>query len=204
MKLNTKLAVLAGMACVLAGVVVSHAADEGTLVRMKDGVCKFTVLDSRGVTPLKDLDLALTSPVDGTPILAGKTDLSGACALTVPAGRYIVRVRDMDLAILEASSEQSIVECRIVLPDEPMAVGGQDETAAPATEEGSSKKGAFWTAGGMQAFVVGTAVVLAVGGGGYLIYDEIDDDDDDDSSSTPPVPTTTTRRSRASTPSLSN
>lgn len=203
-KLNRGLVRLLSLGLVALGLTSAHAADDGSLVRMKAGDCKFTVLDAQGVTPLKDLDFALASPVDGATVLGGKTDISGTCALTVPAGRYVVRVRDMDLAILDASAEQTIVECRIVLPDEPLAVGGQND--APTTEESNKKKGAFWTTGGFKSFVVGTAIVLAVGGGGYAIYEANDDDDDNDDSGTPPPPPPkpTRRSSRASPPSVSN
>lgn len=179
----------------------------GSLLKLKAGTCTFTILDAQGVNPLPGMQLVLASPADGTVAAKTVTDNAGACALDIAQGRYVMSVQGMDLAILEASTDQTLTECRIVLPDEAMVVGGEDTTTAPTEEKSTKKAGGFWLASGgsMQPFVIGTVVVLAAAGGGYAVYENNNDDNDDDGGAdkgggnTPP-PTTTRTERRVSRP----
>jgi len=179
----------------------------GSLLKLKAGTCTFTILDSQGVNPLPGMQLVLAAPADGAVAVKSVTDNAGACAVEIPQGRYVMSVQGMDLAILEASTDQTLSECRIVLPEEAMVMGGADAAATPADEKSSKKAGGFWLASGgaMKPFVIGTVVVLAAAGGGYAIYENNNDDNDDDGGSnnggsTPP-PTTTQAERRSSRPS---
>lgn len=167
-----------------------------SLVKMKTGPCKFVLLDSRGVAPLSGWSLALNSPENGQALVQGTTDQSGVCELNVAPGRYIVSVDNMDLAILDAQADQTIAECRIVVPEKPMLVGGEEAAGEAGAAGGTGA--AVGGGGSLTPFVVGGAVILA-GAGGYAIYENNDDDDDDDSP-TPPPPTTTTRPRSSSQP----
>ncbi len=203
----------------LAGALMTQAEqappEAGSLLKLKAGVCSFTVLDQQGVNPLAGLNVVLASPEDGSVLLKGTTDVAGACSLDIAAGRYVLNVKGMDLAILETSADQTLAQCRIVLPESAMVAGGAD-AATPPTNEKSSKKGGFWLLGSsgssMTPFVVGSVVVLAAAGGGYAIYENNNDDNNDDNDTRiapPPAPTTTRRAteqpsSRPRPPSVSN
>ncbi|MCE9614309.1 MAG: hypothetical protein K8T26_08535 [Lentisphaerae bacterium] len=166
-----------------------------SLVKMKTGPCKFVLLDSRGVAPLSGWSLALTSPENGQALLQAKTDQNGACELDVTPGRYIVRVDNMDLAILDAQADQTISECRIVVPEKPLLAGGEASASGTGGEGGTEGAAPVVTGGnGLTPFIVGGAVILA-GAGGYAIYDN-NNDDDDDSPPPPPPPTTTRPKSK--------
>lgn len=209
------------LSVLMAGALMTQAEqappEAGSLLKLKAGVCSFTVLDQQGVNPLVGLNLVLASPEDGSVLLKGTTDVAGACSLDIAAGRYVLNVKGMDLAILEASADQTLAQCRIVLPESAMVAGGAEAATPPANEK-SSKKGGFWLLGSsgssMTPFVVGSVVVLAAAGGGYAVYennnDDNNDDDDDNGSGTSPTPPTTTSRStepsssRPRPPSVSN
>ena len=173
---------------VLVGSLAVQAADapEQGLFKMKAGACKFVILDSRGVTPMAGTALELTSPVDGKVLIQASSDLNGVCAIDVAEGRYVVRVKEMDLAVLDASASEALSECRIVVPEAAVMVGGQEGTPPP-TEQGSQKKGAAWWSKGskLTPFVVGGVVVLAAGGG-YLVYDNNNDNNNNDETPAPP------------------
>lgn len=178
-----RLTLLSGvLGLVLTGAMAVQAAEapEQGLFKMKAGACKFVILDSRGVTPMAGTALELTSPVDGKVLIQASSDQSGVCTLDVAAGRYVVRVHEMDLAVLDATAGETLSECRIVVPDAAVMVGGQEGTPPP-TEQGSKKKGAAWWSKGskLTPFVVGGVVVLAAGGG-YLVYDNNNNDNNND------------------------
>jgi len=188
------------MFALAAAIALNAAANESaiqqyeTLVKMKSGACSFTLLDSKGVKPLEGCALILSSVKDGTPVATAKSGKDGLCVLDIAAGRYILSVNTLDLAVIDASADQKLAACRIVVRDEAMAVGGAEGDEAAALEgegEETAPKGrlAWLTAGGhgSRALLIGGAVILV--GGGYAIYENNNDDDDNDQ--TPGVTTVT-------------
>jgi hypothetical protein len=146
-----------------------------SLIKMKTGTCVFKLLDSNGVKPLADQMLILASVKDGKALTTVSSSKEGICSLDIATGRYILSVNKMDLAVLEASESATLSECRIVVPEKGMLVGGQE---AKKEESKDSKRRMGWLAGGCSGatpFIIGGAVVLA-GGAGYLIYDNNKDE----------------------------
>jgi hypothetical protein len=138
------------------------------VLHLKSGPCTFRLLDSTGTKPQSGAALCLVSAEDLKPVASIKADDNGNCALTIAAGRYVLSVNEMNMAVLMASNDATLTDCRILLPTEPkpMPVGG-----APAQGEGSSSQrrgGAFWTAS--RTLVIGGTVIL-VGAAAYTVAD---------------------------------
>ena len=196
--LITKL-LTAALATAMSTTILAAPAD--SLVKMNTGICKFVLLDSRGVAPLGGWTLALESTEDGKAISSAVTGADGTAQFDVAQGRYIISVNEMDLAILETSIDQTIAECRIVVPDQPLLAGGADappaKGAGAAPAAGTGAKGAGFLGLRLTPFVVGGAVIL-VAGGGYAIYEN--NNNVNSGNNTPPPPPTTTRRSASPRP----
>lgn len=146
--------------------------DPGSLVKLKAGTCHFKLLASDGIKPLVGTTITLSSIKDGKNMFEAAADKAGKCKLDIAVGRYILSVNKRELAILETSEESKISECRIVVPDEAMQVGGQAKEGA-----GTKKAGAVLFS--MKPVIVGGVVVLT-GAGGYLVYDNNKSDNNDD------------------------
>ena len=142
-------------------------AEGKNLLKMKSGPCTFKLLEADGVTPLARSTLSLVSVAQGKTLVKALSDKAGVCVTEIAPGRYILNVNQKSLAVLETSEEATIKECRIIVPEKPMIVGG----AAEAAEEEEARKGLVaWLLGGegaAQPLIVGGVAVLA-GAGGYL------------------------------------
>jgi len=143
---------------------------------MKNGACTFKLLEADGLTPLAGSTLSLVSVADGKTLVKAVCDKAGVCVTEIAPGRYILNVNQKSLAVLETSEGATIKECRVIVPEKPMLVGGAEQ----AVEEEESRKGLVaWLLSGegaAQPLIVGGVAVLA-GAGGYLVYDNNTDED---------------------------
>jgi len=180
------------------GVVASHTvcADESaepapSVVRMKTGDCTFRLLQSDGIKPIVGTQVSLRSSEDGVPLAQAVTDKRGKCVLEVISGRHILNVADSSVLVVDASETARITDCRIVVPEEGLPVGGEGEEGQ-APPRNCVK---------FSAVVVGTVAVVT----GYLTRDEIvdlwrqqfgDEDGQDDGEEGAEEPTQTGRRKK--------
>jgi len=137
-------------------------ASSQSLLKLKAGSCKFTLLDSNGVKPVAGSTLSLASVKDGKGIAKTASDRMGQCVLNIPKGRHILKINEHNLAIIETTVASKIKECRIIVSKDAMVVGGDEKLA------GAGKGTALLTT---KQVVVGGLSVLTVGGGGYAAYD---------------------------------
>lgn len=186
---KVRIAAMGMVLCMLCATTLEAAADavQGrNLLRMKSGTCTFTLLQKDGVTPVKGATLTLLGVDDGKSRVNAVSDKTGTCVADIAAGRYILQVDRQSLAVLETAEASDIRQCRVIVPDKPMVVGGQEEAAQ---EEEARNALVAWLMGGEGAarpIIVGGVAILA-GTGGYLIYENNDDDDDDGDDQPAPV-----------------
>jgi hypothetical protein len=192
---------MAGLIAVMFLAGLSFAAEqkaEGTLLKLKSGTCTFKILASDGVKPLADAQLALAGTADGKEIATAKSDVNGKCTLDIKDGRYILKVNTANLAILDASSNNEISDCRIVVPAQNLQVGGQGTPPGgtppagnpPPRAAGPLPGGPGGGTGG-KIFGMSTTTLLIIGGTAVLVpvlVNNLDDDDDDNGGNPPPNP----------------
>jgi hypothetical protein len=143
----------------------ANSANTG-LAKMKAGPITFRILDAAGIRPQVDSTVAVAASEDGKMVGSGKTDAAGRCVLTLASGRYILSVNDVNLAVLLASDDATLSECKILMPSAPLAVGGQDPAGTPPPQQQEVRRGGAWW------FYAGGAAVLVVGGTTYWYLDE--------------------------------
>lgn len=152
--------------------IAAQSARPGSLLKMKSGVCSFRLLDATGVKPLDGATLALSSVTDGKVIVKATSDKQGNCKIDVAEGRYILSVDKLNVTIIETSDDLKITECRILVPEVPMQVGGQ-AGGAGAAGGGAAAAGGGAAAGGAGAAAGGGALLgtttLIVGGAAVVV-----------------------------------
>lgn len=131
-----------------------------SLVRMKAGVCKFTLLEASNMKPIGGREVSLTSSADGAALAKTATDRSGACSLDVSVGRFILGIDGQNVAIVEGQETSDVTECRILVPEGGLSVGG---LKPPARLLALIKS---------KPVIIGSVAVLGAGGG-YVGYREV-------------------------------
>ena len=115
-----------------------------SMVKMKSGECRFTVLGPDGIKPLEGVRVSIV-PVDGSAgDVSTVTDTGGVCGFNIDQGRYVISLNDRQIALLQTSPTETITDYRFVVPSESMImethaaaetiaeVTGAGETAAEA------------------------------------------------------------------------
>jgi hypothetical protein len=125
------------------------------VLTMKAGRCTFSLLDSAGVKPLKGSSFLLSSAENGRAIVKMKANAAGKCIFNVAVGRYILTVDGKKLAVIDVAKTAKIVECRVVVPEKGMLVGG-DEGDLP--KKPLLSKGVV--IGGVGVLVAGTTLAI--------------------------------------------
>jgi hypothetical protein len=176
-------AVLASLGLAVSAVAAEPAGEPVSgLVRMKSGVCKFTLLEGSNMKPVGGREISLTSSSDGAALAKTATDKRGVCSLDVSVGRFILGVDGRNVAIVEGQEASAVTECRILVPQGGLPVGGAD---APA-----------WR----RPVIIGSVVVLTVLGGfavGSALGDEgSSSEEPGDDTVTPPSGPQTSRGGR--------
>lgn len=193
---------------------------EDTVLRMKSGDVKLTILDPDGIRPLSDVDIQVQDAREAARLIRTTTDKSGSCAMTLEKGTYGLSIDGKAVALLESSDEAETSHLRLVTPRKPLLIGGAEGAPAGTTnavesvaagvtnltpaqvvaEEETKRRGLFYWVGkgGLKtAMIVGGAVATGV---------IIENNNDDGSSSTQPSAPTGTptprRSSRPSTPDI--
>jgi len=145
-------------------------ADAGPLATLKSGLCQFKVLASDGVKPLAGAVVKFIDGNDEKKVLDATADKAGKCSMELAAGRFILSINDINVSVLDIADNATISECRIIMPDQDLQVGGDAQAnAAPAakaavkTETKRRAAGAFWATGTGKA-VIGGVLVLTTGG----------------------------------------
>lgn len=142
----------------VATVAMAGTASMGTtMLRMQPGEGVFTILDTRGVSPLPGSQLSIRDMEQGEPVVGAVADEAGRAVVELTEGRFIVNVNNINLSVLDVNPDAEHSECRIVMPNQDMLVGGQADEDTVAL--GSTM---------MTPVVIGGAVVL-VGGVAYAI-----------------------------------
>lgn len=150
------------------------------LLKMKAGQCTFSLLDSDGVKPMKGSTLQLSAAEDGHSVVKMKADTAGKCVLDLAAGRYILTVDGKHLAIVDAATTATIAECRVIVPEKGVLVGGAEGDVPTGAESEEARRGliaGLLGGGGTRAVVIGGVVVL-VAGGTYAIIENNNDSGD--------------------------
>jgi hypothetical protein len=159
------IAVMMACAVALLMVVTTKAREDDAkdnLLKLKAGDCTFTLLNSDGVKPLAGSTLSVIASEDGKALITIKADKDGKCPVKLVIGRYVLNVDERNLAVIDAIEDSKITECRIVVPETSVPVGGQDDADADTRILG------------LKPLLIGGVAVLA--GGGYLIYNNNKDD----------------------------
>jgi hypothetical protein len=138
------------------------------VLTMKAGRCTFSLLDSAGVKALKGSSFSLSSAENGRAIVKMKADKAGKCIFNVAVGRYILAVDGKNLAVIDVAKTAKIVECRVVVPEQGVLVGGAE---GDVPKEGDVLKKPLLSKG----VVIGGVGVL-VAGTTYAIIENNEDD----------------------------
>ena len=159
-----KIAGVLAVSAVAAVTMAETATTGGTMLRMQPGEAVFTILDTRGVSPLPGSELSIRDMQQGETIVGAVADDAGRAVVELTEGRFIVNVDNINLSVLDVRADADHSECRIVMPSQDMLVGGQAEdddgdVAAAGITLGSRM---------MTPVIIGSAVVL-VGGVAYAI-----------------------------------
>jgi hypothetical protein len=145
-----------------------------SLLKMKAGDCTFTLLDADGVKPMAGSTLSVLDSENGKAVVTMKADKDGSCPVKLVTGRYILNVDKHNLAVIDAVEDSGITQCRILVPDADMLVGGQDDL----DDTGDGLRATLKK--NMKAVVIGSVAVVTAGA---LIYENNKDDDPDGESS---------------------
>lgn len=187
--------VIALVGLLVAGSVMAANNQSTALVKMKSGTCVFKMLDASGIKPLNGADLKLNNVDNGKMVAEAKANRNGVASVDVNDGRYVVSVDGKKLAIVDASAVASITECRLIVPDMPMQVGGQELVGAGALAGaggGGAAGGVAAAGGGLFGLSTTTLIVggVAVVGAGVTTAAVIEENRNKDDDPTPtPVPT---------------
>jgi hypothetical protein len=192
---------------------------EDTVLRMKTGDVKLTILDPDGIRPLANVEVKVQDAREATRLIQTATDKSGSCAMTLEQGTYGLSIDGKAVALIESASDAETSHLRLVTPRKPLRIGGAEGAPAGVTnvvesvaagvsnatpaqvvaEEEARRRGLFYWVGnnGLKtALIIGGAVATGV---------IIENNNDDGSSPTAPPatpPATPPRRSRPSTPDI--
>jgi hypothetical protein len=209
----------------LVGLVVPCLAGAGeSVLRMKSGDVKITLLDPDGIRPLADVDVKVQNAREVAGLIQTTTDRNGSCSMTLDAGTYGLAIEGKTVALINSDANAETTHLRLVTPRKPLLVGGAEgatatagatnavETVAGVTnatpaevvaEEESKRRGLFaWVGenGLKTALIIGGAVAT-----GIIIEDENDGPSRSPTVAATPAPTKTTttpRRARPSTPDI--
>jgi hypothetical protein len=174
--------VMSWVGIALVASVVMASANEKLSIKipsLTSGKCAITLLEADGIKPMADADLKLLTLKEGKEAAAAKSDRAGKCIVKLEEGRYILSVDGKNLTLVDASKNGQMAWCRIVVSENPMLVGGQ--------EEGETVAVAGW--GTTQVVMTALGAAVVIGGAWYLIDDYQDDDDDDTPATVTILPT---------------
>lgn len=177
MKRKLCIAAVVSMVGLATAEIVSQA--DGQFARFKSGEVTLTLLNSNGITPMKDATVKMLSATDGKDVATVVSDAAGHAVVKMDAGRYLLNVLDRNLCVVEFADNATLTEARVVVPAEGMLAAG-----AEAPEEGSSTNRSM-----LVPLLIGGSVILVGGGVGYAIYDHNRDSDDNKSPEPTPQPT---------------
>ncbi len=163
-----KIAGVLALSAVATVALAETAATRTTLLRMQPGEGVFTILDTRGVSPLPGSQLSIRDMQHGETIVGAVADDAGRAVVELTEGRFIVNVNNINLSVLDVRADADHSECRIVMPSQDMLVGGEADD-----DEGDVALGARM----MTPVIIGGAVVL-VGGVAYAIDEHSSSDSD--------------------------
>ena len=200
----------------LVGLVVPCLAGAAeSVLRMKSGDVKITILDPDGIRPLTDVEVKVQNAREVAGLIQTTTDRNGSCSMTLDSGTYSLAIEGKTVALINSDANAETTHLRLVTPRKPLLVGGAEGTAAAATnavagvtnaapaevvaEEEAKRSGLFaWVGenGLKTALIIGGAVAT-----GIILEQE------NDGPSRAPTPaatqtTTTPRRARPSTPDI--
>jgi len=155
--------VMTGTVAVLATfsiAVAAVAADSGVagaILKMKTGLCKFTLVQSDGVRPAAKAELTLTDAQNAERIITAKSDSLGVCSAELSEARYVLAVDGRKLGLVETSASGEIADYRIILPAVAAMVAGEDPEPTTNRRSGGGLvlAGLGGAAGGIAVFVIG-------------------------------------------------
>ncbi len=186
---------LLAVACISLSFAAPAGAQE-SLLRMKTGDIKLTILDPDGIRPMAGVDVKVQDARDASRMIQTTTDRAGSCAMTLESGTYGLAIGGKTVALLESAADAETAHLRLVTPRKPLLIGGAEASATntvqgaegttnatPAqvvAEEESQRRGLFYWVGqnGLKtALIIGGAVATGI---------IIENNNDDGSSTTPP------------------
>jgi len=144
---------------IAAAAVAADSGVAGAILKMKSGLCKFTLVQSDGVRPAAKAELTLTDAQNAERIITAKSDSLGVCSAELSEARYILAVDGRNLGLVETSASGEIADYRIILPAAAAMVAGQDPD--PTTTGGGGGGGGLvlaglgGAAGGIAVFIIG-------------------------------------------------
>ena len=155
--------VMTGTVAVLATfsiAVAAVAADSGVagaILKMKSGLCKFTLVQSDGVRPAAKAELTLTDAQNAERIITAKSDSLGVCSAELSEARYVLAVDGRKLGLVETSASGEIADYRIILPAVAAMVAGEDPEPTTNRRSGGGLvlAGLGGAAGGIAVFIIG-------------------------------------------------
>lgn len=130
MKVRGILLALVGIALPLAALTGygQNPALPASMVKMKSGECRFTVLGPDGIKPLEGVQISIV-PVNGSASeVSTATDASGVCGFNIDEGEYVISLNDRQIALLQTTPAETITDYRFVVPSESLIM----ETSAAA------------------------------------------------------------------------
>ena len=107
--------------------VLAAEQEDDTFLKMKAGDCTFKLLDAKGVKPLAGSELSFKSVQDGATAAKVTADKLGKCPVKLDVGKYVLAVDSRPLAIVLFEQDAQVTTCRIVVPEEDVAIGGAEQ-----------------------------------------------------------------------------
>ena len=157
---------------------------EDTVLRMKSGDVKLTILDPDGIRPLANVDVKVQDAREASRLIQATTDRSGSCGMTLEEGTYGLSIDGKAVALIASSPDAETAHLRLVTPRKPLLIGGAEGAAAGTTnvveaaagvtnatpaqivaEEENKRRGLFYWVGNnglTTALIVGGAVATGV------------------------------------------
>ena len=142
---------------IAAAAVAADSGVAGAILKMKSGLCKFTLVQSDGVRPAAKAELTLTDAQNAERIITAKSDSLGVCSAELSEARYVLAVDGRKLGLVETSASGEIADYRIILPAVAAMVAGEDPEPTTNRRSGGGLvlAGLGGAAGGIAVFIIG-------------------------------------------------
>lgn len=191
-----------------------------SVLRLKSGDVKLTLLSPDGIRPLANVEIGLQDARESGGLIQAVTDRNGSCAVTLERGTFGLSIAGRMVALLETSPDAETTHLRLVTPRQPLRIGGAEgtnttaavtnivEAAAGATNAAPAQAAANEEAGrrGLFAWVGENGLKTALIIGGAVATGVIMENENDGPSRAetpaPAPPPARPRRSRPSTPDI--